>query len=411
MPPHAAVPARHPRRRESKVGSIGRAGDGEGGATDLVDYIQTNFSGDHLDRIESPVLRASRESALPDWAMLQGPLRARRGGDEGVPLATRAADADDGEDEGKDEDEDEGGHSRDRLFQLALGAAGPGRSLRDRATAAIVDALSPPAGSNGAPASKLLCWDFDVVHLESALGPATLPVMALAYLRSVPALASVDEAAFVRFMAKMASSYRSLPYHTATHAADTLQALVYFMYQPEPPAADGPPCPTGCPWRLTPPELLGALVGAAVHDVDHTGQNNAFHVAVGSDLAITYNDQSVLENHHCAVAFRALRRADLNFCGRLGAAERRDFRETLISIVLGTDMAKHFEHVNQLKATTDSGVPINWAEARDRRFVLQAALHAADVSNACRPQRLAVEWASRCADARATLCGGATAAC
>ena len=40
------------------------------------------------------------------------------------------------------------------------------------------------------------------------------------------------------------------------------------------------------------------LVSTLVHDVDHNGLNNNFHINSQSPLAVLYNDISVLENHH-----------------------------------------------------------------------------------------------------------------
>lgn len=45
------------------------------------------------------------------------------------------------------------------------------------------------------------------------------------------------------------------------------------------------------------------LYAALMHDVDHTGRNNMFEINSASKLAIRYNDDSVLENHHSARAF------------------------------------------------------------------------------------------------------------
>ena len=51
---------------------------------------------------------------------------------------------------------------------------------------------------------------------------------------------------------------------------------------------------------------MAALVAAAVHDVDHPGRNNQFVVNSGHELALLYNDNAVLENHHLAVAFKIM---------------------------------------------------------------------------------------------------------
>ena len=51
-------------------------------------------------------------------------------------------------------------------------------------------------------------------------------------------------------------------------------------------------------------EELAALVACVVHDVDHPGVTNQYLVNTGSELALLYNDESVLENHHLAVAFK-----------------------------------------------------------------------------------------------------------
>ena len=53
-------------------------------------------------------------------------------------------------------------------------------------------------------------------------------------------------------------------------------------------------------------EVFAALVGAAVHDVDHPGRSNQFLIETNNPLAVLYNDNSVLENHHLAVAFQTL---------------------------------------------------------------------------------------------------------
>ncbi|NXN92890.1 PDE1B phosphodiesterase, partial [Rhinopomastus cyanomelas] len=63
---------------------------------------------------------------------------------------------------------------------------------------------------------------------------------------------------------------------------------------------------------LTELELLATLFAAAIHDFEHTGTTNSFHIQTKSDCAILYNDRSVLENHHISAAFRLMQEAEMN---------------------------------------------------------------------------------------------------
>ena len=47
---------------------------------------------------------------------------------------------------------------------------------------------------------------------------------------------------------------------------------------------------------------------ASCHDVGHPGLNNAFLTQSGHPLAITYNDESPLEQMHAATTFLIMRR-------------------------------------------------------------------------------------------------------
>ena len=51
-------------------------------------------------------------------------------------------------------------------------------------------------------------------------------------------------------------------------------------------------------------EIFTSLMAAIIHDFDHTGTTNNFHINSGSGLATLYNDRAVLENHHVSAFFR-----------------------------------------------------------------------------------------------------------
>ena len=55
--------------------------------------------------------------------------------------------------------------------------------------------------------------------------------------------------------------------------------------------------------HLTDIELLALIFSATVHDVEHNGRTNTFHINTQSSWAVRYKNQSVLENHHIVTAF------------------------------------------------------------------------------------------------------------
>ena len=90
------------------------------------------------------------------------------------------------------------------------------------------------------------------------------------------------------------------------------------------------------------------ISGAIIHDVDHPGRNSAYLCNSGSELAILYNDTTVLENHHCALGFKLTHSdARVNILAGLEPEVYKTVRAGLIDVVLATDMSKHFLHVNK----------------------------------------------------------------
>ncbi len=64
---------------------------------------------------------------------------------------------------------------------------------------------------------------------------------------------------------------------------------------------------------MTQQQYWGSLWSALVHDFEHGGLNNDFLIKTHHPLAITYNDQSPLENHHVSAASRLLSDPELAY--------------------------------------------------------------------------------------------------
>ena len=82
-------------------------------------------------------------------------------------------------------------------------------------------------------------------------------------------------------------------------------------------------------------------------------------MATACELALLYNDRSVLENHHASFSRRLFRRHDLGIFHHLPAEEQHQFEELFMECVLATDISSNFELCAQFrrgqKMTTSRG--------------------------------------------------------
>ncbi|XP_026516385.1 cAMP-specific 3',5'-cyclic phosphodiesterase 4A [Terrapene carolina triunguis] len=182
--------------------------------------------------------------------------------------------------------------------------------------------------------------------------------------------------------------HADVAYHNSLHAADVVQSTHVLLATP---ALDA---------VFTDLEILAALFAAAIHDVDHPGVSNQFLINTNSELALMYNDESVLENHHLAVGFKLLQEENCDIFQSLGKRQRQTLRKMVIDMVLATDMSKHMSLLADLKTmvetkkVTSSGVLLldNYT---DRIQVLRNMVHCADLSNPTKPLELYRQWTDR----------------
>ncbi|KAJ1172533.1 hypothetical protein NDU88_004379 [Pleurodeles waltl] len=185
--------------------------------------------------------------------------------------------------------------------------------------------------------------------------------------------------------------HADVAYHNSLHAADVTQSTHALLSTP---ALDA---------VFTDLEILAALFAASIHDVDHPGVSNQFLINTNSELALMYNDESVLENHHLAVGFKLLQEENCDIFVNLTKRQRQTMRKMVIDMVLATDMSKHMSLLADLKTmvetkkVTSSGVLLldNYT---DRIQVLRNMVHCADLSNPTKPLELYRQWTDRIMD-------------
>lgn len=165
------------------------------------------------------------------------------------------------------------------------------------------------------------------------------------------------------------------PYHNNLHAADVAQTVHHVL------------CQTGLMHWLTDLEIFATLVAALIHDYEHTGTTNNFHVMSGSDSAMLYNDRAVLENHHISAAFRVLKDDDCNILQNLSRDEYRELRTLIIDMVLATDMSFHFQQLKNMKNLLTLAEP-----QVDKSKALSLVLHCCDISHPAKRWDIHHKW-------------------
>jgi len=197
------------------------------------------------------------------------------------------------------------------------------------------------------------------------------------------------------FVAMSQSNYKANPFHSFEHGLDVLGELRRYLHEI---SAN----------QIFPEDLLFALlVGAVGHDMGHPGVNNIFLVETAHEYALTYNDQSPLENLHCALLFQVLNDKAVSIFQDCSKSTFKKIRACIVDAILHTDMIKHNECVKDLgilyamntEAFINQGGELQFmldGEPSNRQLVMNALLHCADVSNPMKPWDVCEFLADRC---------------
>ncbi|KAI6192775.1 hypothetical protein M3Y94_01319500 [Aphelenchoides besseyi] len=229
-------------------------------------------------------------------------------------------------------------------------------------------------------------WQFDVIELERVTDHHPLAHLGAKIFErwNVGETLRCGSDTISRWLTVIEANYQSSnTYHNATHAADVLQATSYFLNA------------ENVAQYVQDTHAIAALIAATVHDLDHPGRGNAFLMNTRQRLALLYNDHSVLENHHVALAFQlTLAQPGVNIFARMPRSEFAAMRQAIIDMVLATDMSKHFEYLTKfqqlmLMSDTDENREAN------SLTVCRMMIKCADINNPTREWKLCHEWAMR----------------
>ncbi|CAJ0595870.1 unnamed protein product [Cylicocyclus nassatus] len=230
-------------------------------------------------------------------------------------------------------------------------------------------------------------YTFDILQLEKITENHALTNLGVKIFErwKVADALSCNEDILHRWLCTIEAHYHAgNAYHNATHAADVLQATSYFLDSPAVAA------------HISEHHAVAAILAATVHDLDHPGRGNAFLINTRQSLAVLYNDHSVLENHHVALAFQLTlqQNNNVNIFSNLSREEFTSMRHAMVEMVLATDISRHFEYLVKFNKMNVVDVPDDAREGNSMT-ICNMLVKCADISNPTREWSLCQKWAYR----------------
>ncbi|KAJ3005307.1 High affinity cAMP-specific 3',5'-cyclic phosphodiesterase 7A, partial [Thoreauomyces humboldtii] len=226
-------------------------------------------------------------------------------------------------------------------------------------------------------------YDWPLFDFADAVGGRPLSVLSIYLFRRADLFTAfnIPVDLFRNFIVAIENGYRKdLPYHNSTHASDVLHCINYFVHSND-----------NLSRVAGDIDLLSMYLAAIIHDYDHPGLNNNFLVNTSDAKALMYNDRSVLENHHLSAAFGVLSRPENNFLVNLPKSEFRTVRDSVIDMVLATDLSQHFPLISQFKSKVSSTFAPD-EQREDRHLLWKILIKCADVSNPTKSWPIYERW-------------------
>jgi len=186
--------------------------------------------------------------------------------------------------------------------------------------------------------------NFDIFQFETLIGyNNVLPLVGRTILENLGLLDEniLKQDKLESFLYSVSNQYKhETLYHNSMHGADVTHSSYIFITHSNAEKLA----------KTNVIDILSIIIAALGHDLGHPGLTNMFHMNDSTDIAITYNDISILENYHASLLFRTLRKSENNIFEKLSNIDYKIIRKRMISEILSTDMANHGKVVSVIKS-------------------------------------------------------------
>ena len=235
--------------------------------------------------------------------------------------------------------------------------------------------------------------DFNIFELKKIVGQSNvLPLMGRVILETFGLKDDkiINVSKLETFLNTVSSQYLTTTlYHNNMHGADVTQTISLFFLNSNAEKM----------FQTTVLDLLSIFIAALGHDLGHPGLTNNFHVNASTELAITYNDASCLENFHCCKLFTILKKDETNIFEKLTVNDYKDIRKRMISEILATDMFYHKKvmtmiqsQLPQIKNDKFEFTDDKDTMKKEQQSLLDFFIHSADLAHNTKLFNISLKW-------------------
>jgi hypothetical protein len=243
---------------------------------------------------------------------------------------------------------------------------------------------------------KILDFDFDLFDFEDAIGRGNvLPVAAKYIVENFDLVKTINSKFLDKFLVEVRDAYRfDVPYHNEMHGIDVCQTVSIYLSNSE--VAEFA--------NFRDLDILALVISSLIHDLGHPGRNNNFHTNALTEIALTYNDKSVLENYHVSEAFRIIQKPECNIFIDLPSYDFKHVRKRMIEAVISTDMMFHSRVQSLVKNRLEinnvkDGInveriinPTSQTLFEDQQEIINFLIHSADISHNSKAFKISYKW-------------------
>lgn len=224
-------------------------------------------------------------------------------------------------------------------------------------------------------------WDFDTLAMSTYSHNPCFEVGYYVFITlGLTELFDISNKKLRNFLTTVEKEYNHENYyHNSFHAADVASSTVFLIING-----------IGFCGNLPEIDIFALVVAALCHDIGHPGVNNAFLISQEDELALVYNDKSVLENMHAFRTFQILKNKSCNIHSKISEADAKIFRKIVIETILATDLSLHFTRIKQIREGLEEGKTLE--DESFKMLALQLTLKCADLGHGAKKLEIHKEW-------------------